>query len=78
MWQISAYLKSIKRLPADVFPSYPPQSVCVAEKERELNTKDTKRLQAYVASSGIVAVAVYQSPNQPITFVDEPLVSFAL
>ena len=36
--------------------------------------QDTKRLQAYVASSGIVAVAVYQTPNQPITFVNEPLV----
>ena len=34
---------------------------------------DTKRLQAYVAASGIVSVAIYQTPNQPITFVDDPL-----
>jgi hypothetical protein len=38
-----------------------------------LSRSDTKRLTNYVASSGIVGVAVYQTPNQPITFVDEPL-----
>ena len=31
------------------------------------------RLTNYAISSGIISVAVYQTPNQPITFVDDPL-----
>lgn len=31
------------------------------------------RLTNYAIESGIISVAVYQTPNQPITFVDEPL-----
>ena len=38
-----------------------------------LTRSDTKRLTQYAAASGIVSVAVYQTPNQPITFVNEPL-----
>ena len=31
------------------------------------------RLTNYAIESGIISVAVYQTPNQPITFVDDPL-----
>jgi len=38
-----------------------------------LTRSDTKRLTNYAIESGIISVAVYQTPNQPITFVNDPL-----
>lgn len=38
-----------------------------------LTRSDTNRARTYVASSGIPVVLNYQTPNQPIFFVDDPL-----